>query len=51
MDLGWTRYVEYIESANWSACISTALANGFTVEDAEMCDGDLCPNCPFKFSG
>jgi hypothetical protein len=38
------------EAANEAQCFGTALKNGHTIKEAEMCDdGDVgCPDCPWK---
>jgi len=49
-DMGWSKYISDIEDSNNSACMTEAARNGYSEEQAEMCDdGDLgCKNCPWK---
>ena len=43
-------YIQGEEAANEAQCFGTAIKNGHTIEEAEVCDdGDVgCPDCPWK---
>lgn len=49
-DMGWSKYVADVEDNAMEACITTAIRNGHTKEEAEDCDdGSVgCPDCPFN---
>lgn len=49
-DLGWSRYIADQEDNATEHCITTALRNGHTIEQAENCDDGsvACPDCPFN---
>ena len=49
-DMGWSRYIADQEDNATEACISTAIKNGHTREESDLCDdGSVgCSDCPFK---
>jgi len=50
MSPSWERYIANLEDSADLACNTTALKNGHTKEEAEMCDNNSvgCIDCPFK---
>ena len=48
--VAWDKYIAGEEAAREEACVSTAVRNGYTPQQAELCDdGDVgCLDCPFN---
>lgn len=46
----WESFIASEEACYEAACTECAISNGFTPEQAELCDdGDVgCLDCPFK---